>query len=43
MLRDQSPSKTQWLKDDIKTIGQQEAGIITHDGFVINGGIKLRF
>lgn len=41
MLRDQSPSKTQWLKDDIKTIGQQEAGIITHDGFVINGNRRL--
>jgi len=41
MLEAQSPSKTLWLKDDIKTMGQQEAGIITHDGFVINGNRRM--
>ena len=41
MLRDQNPSKTTWLKDNIQTMGQQEAGIITHDGFVINGNRRL--
>ena len=41
MLRGQSISKTQWLKDDIKTMGQQEYGIITHDGFVINGNRRM--
>jgi len=41
MLRGQNISKTQWLKDDIKTMGQQEYGIITHDGFVINGNRRM--
>ena len=41
MLRDQNPSKTIWLKDNIQTMGQQEAGIITHDGFVINGNRRM--
>jgi hypothetical protein len=41
MLRDQNTSKTIWLKDDIQTMGQQEAGIITHDGFVINGNRRM--
>lgn len=41
MLREQSTSKTMWLKDNIQTMGQQEAGIITHDGFVINGNRRM--
>jgi hypothetical protein len=41
MLRGQSTSKTLWLKDDLETMGQQEYGIITHDGFVINGNRRM--
>ena len=41
MLRDQSPSKTIWLKNDIKDNGQDEPGIITEDGYVINGNRRL--
>ena len=41
MLRDQNTPKTNWLKDNIRSMGQQEAGIITHDGFVINGNRRM--
>lgn len=41
MLKEQNASKTLWLKDNIKSMGQQEAGIITHDGFVINGNRRM--
>lgn len=41
MLREQSPSKTNWLKNNLKDAGQEEPGIITHDGFVINGNRRM--
>lgn len=41
MLREQSESKTEWLKNDIKENDQQENGIITHDGYVINGNRRM--
>ena len=33
--------KTQLLKEDIKSKGQIEPGVITHDGFVINGNRRM--
>jgi len=41
MLRNQSPSKTQWLKNNLKDVGQEEPGIITNDGYVINGNRRM--
>lgn len=41
MLREQSISKTNWLKNNLKDIGQEEPGIITHDGYVINGNRRM--
>jgi hypothetical protein len=41
MLREQSMSKTNWLKNNIKDVGQEEPGIITHDGYVINGNRRM--
>ncbi|WP_162858670.1 hypothetical protein [Candidatus Nitrosotenuis aquarius] len=41
MLRDQNDSKTKWLKEDIRNNGQRDSGIITHDGFVINGNRRM--
>lgn len=41
MLRNQSESKTKWLKEDIRNNGQRDSGIITHDGFVINGNRRM--
>jgi hypothetical protein len=41
MLREQSVSKTNWLKNNLKDVGQDEPGIITHDGYVINGNRRM--
>ena len=41
MLRNQNPSKTIWLKENIIEMGQEEPGIITHDGYVINGNRRM--
>lgn len=41
MLLDQSTSKTNWLKNNLKDVGQEEPGIITHDGYVINGNRRM--
>jgi len=41
MLREQSISKTNWLKNNIKDVGQEEPGIISHDGYVINGNRRM--
>ena len=41
MLLEQSPPKTNWLKNNIKDVGQEEPGIITHDGYVINGNRRM--
>ncbi len=41
MLREQSRSRTEWLKNDLRDNGQEEPGIITHDGYVINGNRRM--
>jgi len=41
MLREQSIPKTKWLKNNIQDYGQEEPGIITHDGYVINGNRRM--
>lgn len=41
MLVNQSPAKTQWLKNNIKEKGQDDPGIITNDGYVINGNRRM--
>ena len=41
MLLEQNPGKTDWLENNLRDEGQQEYGIITHDGFVINGNRRL--
>jgi len=41
MLRNQNPPKTLWLKENIIEMGQEEPGIITHDGYVINGNRRM--
>jgi hypothetical protein len=41
MLLDQNPGKTDWLENNLRDEGQQEYGIITHDGYVINGNRRL--
>jgi len=41
MLREQSPSKTVWLKNNLKENKQENPGIITHDGYVINGNRRM--
>ena len=41
MLLEQNPGKTDWLKNNLRENGQQEYGIITHDGSVINGNRRL--
>ena len=41
MLRNQSSAKTEWLKNNLKEFGQEEPGIITHDGYVINGNRRM--
>lgn len=37
MLRGQSTSKTEWLKNNLKEVGQDEPGIITNEGYLVNG------
>lgn len=41
MLREQSISKTNWLKNNLNDVGQEEPGIITNDGYVINGNRRM--
>src|SRR5437879_6108186 len=41
LLVNLDPGATELLKQDIKAIGQTDPGIITHDGFVINGNRRL--
>jgi hypothetical protein len=41
MLREQSIPKTNWLKNNLKEVGQEEPGIITHHGYVINGNRRM--
>jgi len=41
MLLEQNPGKTDWLENNLRENNQQEYGIITHDGFVINGNRRL--
>lgn len=41
MLREQSISRSEWLKNDLKDNGQEEPGIITHDGYVVNGNRRM--
>lgn len=41
MLREQNPKKTEWLKDNLREEQQIEPGIITHDGYVINGNRRM--
>lgn len=41
LLLNLDPSATKLLKDDLRKVGQTEPGIITHDGFVINGNRRM--
>ena len=41
MLLKLDPGKTKVLKDDLYKKGQMEPGVITHDGFVINGNRRM--
>ena len=41
LLLKQDPNATEVLKEDLKKVGQTEPGIITHDGFVINGNRRM--
>jgi hypothetical protein len=41
MLLRQDTAATDYLKDDIRRVGQLEAGIITHDGIVINANRRF--
>jgi hypothetical protein len=41
MLLELDPDKTKYLKADLRQKGQIEPGIITHDGFVINGNRRM--
>jgi hypothetical protein len=41
LLLKQDANATEVLKEDLKKIGQTEPGIITHDGFVINGNRRM--
>jgi len=41
LLLELDPTQTKVTMRDIKNLGQKEAGIITHDGFVINGNRRL--
>ncbi len=41
MLRNQNPGKTDWLEQNLYDDGQNEPGIITHDGYVINGNRRM--
>ena len=41
LLLNQDEFATGLLKDDIRKVGQTDPGIITHDGFVINGNRRM--
>lgn len=41
LLLQQDPTMTQQLREEMKLIGQLEPGIVTHDGFVINGNRRM--
>ena len=41
LLLDLDPSATELLKKDLQRVGQTDPGIITHDGFVINGNRRM--
>jgi len=41
LLLDQDADQTRLLKDDLRKYGQNEPGIITHDGYVINGNRRM--
>src|SRR5437879_1162227 len=41
LLLHQDANATEVLKADLKKVGQTEPGIITHDGFVINGNRRM--
>jgi hypothetical protein len=41
LLLDLDSAATELLKQDLKRIGQTDPGIITHDGFVINGNRRM--
>jgi hypothetical protein len=41
LLLELDPEKTRILKGDLKLKGQIEPGVITHDGFVINGNRRM--
>jgi hypothetical protein len=41
LLLNIDPSATHLLKEDLKKVGQTDPGIITHDGFVINGNRRM--
>jgi len=41
ILREQSKEETQFLKKDLKQKGQIDPGLITHDGYVINGNRRM--
>jgi hypothetical protein len=41
LLLELDPGASELLKNDLKKIGQTDPGIITHDGFVINGNRRM--
>jgi hypothetical protein len=41
LLLEQDPNATFILKEDLKRVGQKNPGIVTYDGFVINGNRRM--
>jgi hypothetical protein len=41
LLLDINPSETEYLKDDLKLKGQIDPGLITYDGYLINGNRRM--
>jgi len=41
LLLQQDDSATEVLKEDLRKVGQTEPGIVTHDGYVINGNRRM--
>lgn len=41
LLLELDPAATEALTEDLKKVGQTDPGIITHDGFVINGNRRM--
>lgn len=41
LLLRQDPTKTSQLRDEMRRVGQIEPGIITYDGYVINGNRRM--